>query len=146
MRYPRKAINFGILSTTCFGLACFAGPRLAEAGGMGLGMMGPGMMGSPRTTGEPSPVRVKPARAKALLSYIHDQSRACLQCHAVSEASLGPSFASIAANYSGQADAEQRLATHIAHGFGRMPPGLASDAQAAQLARLILELPATSRP
>ncbi|MEO8921687.1 MAG: cytochrome C', partial [Caldimonas sp.] len=64
----------------------------------------------------------------------------------VSEAGFGPSFASIAANYSGQADADQRLAKHIAHGFGHMPPGLASDAQAAKLAKLILELPATSRP
>jgi cytochrome c551/c552 len=141
MRYPRKAITFWILSAAGFGLACLAGPRLAEAGGMGVGMMG-----SPGTPGEPSPVRVTPDRAKALLSYIHDQGRACLQCHAVSAASFGPSFASIAANHSGQADAKKLLAKHIAHGFGRMPPGMASDAQASQLARLILELPAPSKP
>lgn len=146
MRYPRKATTSGIFLAAGFGLACLAGPRLAQAGDMGIGMMGHGMMGSSRSPGEPLPVRVKPARAKALLSYIHDQSRTCLQCHAVSAASLGPSFASIAANHSGQANAEQLLAKHIAHGFGRMPPGLASDAQAAQLARLILELPAASRP
>ncbi len=146
MRYLRKAITFGILSAAGFGLACLAGPRLAEAGGMGVGMMGHGMMGSPGTPGEPSPVRVTPDRAKALLSYIHDQGRACLQCHAVSAASFGPSFASIAANHSGQADAKKLLAKHIAHGFGRMPPGMASDAQASQLARLILELPAPSKP
>lgn len=146
MRRSRKAIVFGILSAAGFGLACLVGPRLAEAGGMGVGMMGHGMMGSPGTTREPSPVPVKPARAKALLSYIHDQSRTCLQCHAVSAASFGPSFASIAASHSGQADAEQRLAKHIAHGFGRMPPRLASDAQASQLAKLILELPAPSKP
>jgi cytochrome c551/c552 len=146
MRYLRKAITFGILSAASFGLACLAGPRLAEAGGMGVSMMGHGMVGSPGASGEPSPVRVKPARAKALLSYIHDQSRTCLQCHAVSAASFGPSFASIAANHSGQADAKKLLAKHIAHGFGRMPPGLTSDGQAVQLATLILELPAASTP
>ncbi len=89
MRYPRKAIIFG-MAAACFGLACLAGPRLAEAGGMGIGMIGPGMMASPDTTGELSPVRVKPARAKALLSYIHDQSRACLKCHAVLGGELRP--------------------------------------------------------
>lgn len=141
MRYPNKAIVLGVLSAAFVGLTCLAGSQFAEAGGMGAGMMG-----SPGKTGETSPVRVKPARVKALLSYIHDQRSACLQCHAVSKESFGPSFASIAANYSGQVDAEQRLATHIAHGFGRMPAGLASDAQAAKLAKLILELPATSRP
>ena len=54
--------------------------------------------------------------------------------HAVSEAGFGPPFALIAAHYAGQADAGQLLASHIARGFGRMPPGLASDAQAEQLA------------
>jgi cytochrome c551/c552 len=146
MRYPRKAIVFGILSAAGFGMAYLAGPRLAEAGGMGSGMMGHGMMGSPGTPDEPSPIRVKPPRAKALLSYIHDQGRTCLQCHAVSAARFGPSFASIAAKHSGQADAEQLLAKHIAHGFGRMPPGMASDAQASELAGLILELPTASKP
>lgn len=146
MSYPHKVIVLGVLSAAFVGLACLAGPRFAEAGGMGAGMMGPGMTGSPGTSVEPSPVRVNPARAKALLSYIHDQSPACLQCHAVSEAGFGPSFASISASYASQTDAKHLLATHIAHGFGRMPPGLVSDAQAAQLATLILELPATSRP
>jgi cytochrome c551/c552 len=147
MRYPHKAFVLGVLSAACVGLTGLAGLRLAEAGGMGAGMMGPGMMGFPGTSGQPAPVRVNPDRAKALLSYIHDQSPACLQCHAVSEAGFGPSFASISASYAGQAaDAERLLAAHIAHGFGRMPPGLVSDAQAARLATLILELPATSRP
>jgi len=39
------------------GLACFAGPRLAEAGGMGVGMMGPGMMDL-----QAVPRRLRPAR------------------------------------------------------------------------------------
>lgn len=149
MQYPRKAVVLGLLSAVFAGLTYLAGPRFAEAGMgsgmMGSGMMGPGMMGSPRGSVEASPAQANPARAEALLTYIHDQSRACLQCHVVSGASFGPSFASIAANYANRADAEQLLATHIAHGFGRMPPGLASDAQAAQLTRLILELPEPSR-
>lgn len=89
---------------------------------------------------------MNPTRAKALLGYIHEHNPACLQCHVVSGASFGPSFESIATSYSSRADAENLLAMHIAHGFGRMPPGLASDAQATQLARLILNLSATSRP
>lgn len=146
MQYSRKAIVLGVLSATLAGLT-LAGPRLAEAGSygmMGSGMMGPGMMGSPRGGAETSSAPVNPAHVKALLNYIHEQNPVCLQCHVVSGTSVGPSFASIAANYSGQADAEHLLATHIAHGFGRMPPGLASDTQAAQLARLILELPETA--
>lgn len=148
MHYPRKAVVLGILSATVAGLIYLAVSRLADAGsyGMASGMMGPGMMGSPSGSAEASQAAVNPARAEVLLSYIHEQNRACLQCHVVSGTSFGPSFASIAANYASQADAEHLLATHIAHGFGRMPPGLASDAQAAQLARLILELPTTSRP
>ncbi|TXH73958.1 c-type cytochrome [Thiobacillus sp.] len=151
MSYSRNEIVLGIIATALTGLATLAGPQHAEAGsyGMGAGMMVPGRMGAGMmaSPGDASPqAPVNPARAKALLSYLHDQSPACLQCHGVSNASFGPAFASIAANYAHQPDAEQLLATHIAHGFGRMPPGLASDAQAAQLARLILELPATSRP
>lgn len=153
MKYPRKAILLGIFSASLAGLAYLASPRFAEAGSygmgsgmMGPGMMGPGMMGSPRGSVEASPAQVNPARAEALLSYIHDQGRACLQCHVVSGASFGPPFALIAASYASQANAEQLLTQHIAHGFGRMPPGLASDAQAARLARLILELPGTESP
>lgn len=146
MHYSRKAIVLGVLSATFAGLT-LASPRLAEAGSygmMGSGMMGPGMMGSPRRSAEASAAPVNPAHAKALLNYIHDQDPACLQCHVVSGASFGPSFASIAAHYAGQAGVEHLLAQHIAHGFGRMPPGLASDTQAAQLAQLILELPETA--
>lgn len=153
MQLPRKAILVGIFSASLAGLACFASPRFAEAGSygmgsgmMGTGMMGPGMMGSPRGSVEASPTQVNPARTEALLRYIHDQSRACLQCHVVSGTSFGPPFALIAASYANQANAEQLLAQHIAHGFGRMPPGLASDAQAEELAKLILELPETESP
>ena len=146
-----KAIVLGVLAATLTGLTHLADPQLAEAGSYGMGagmmgpaMMGPGMMGPPGGTG--TPAQVNPARAETLLSYIHEQSPACLQCHVVSGVSFGPSFALIAANNAHLADAEQRLAAHIAHGFGRMPPGLASDAQAAQLAKLILELPMPESP
>jgi len=147
MQYSRKTIVLGILSATFVGVT-LAGPRLAEAGSygmMGSGMMGAGMMGSPRGDTEASPAAVNPAHAKALLNYIHEQAPGCLQCHAVSGASFGPSFGSVAAHYAGRVDAETLLAQHIAHGFGRMPPGLASDTQAAQLARLILGLPDTAQ-
>lgn len=145
MRYSREAMVFGLV-VAFTGLTCLAGPRLAEAGGMGVGMIGPGMMGSPGSPEEASPGQVNPTRAKALLGYIHEHNPACLQCHVVSGASFGPSFESIATSYSSRADAENLLAMHIAHGFGRMPPGLASDAQATQLARLIMGLSVTSRP
>jgi len=145
MRYLREAMVFGV-AVAFTGLACFAGPRLAEAGGMGVGMMGPGMMGSPGSPEEASSGQVNPTHAKALLSYIQEHNPACLQCHSISGAGFGPSFESIAANYSSRANAENLLAMHIAHGFGRMPPGFANDAQATQLARLILSLSVTSRP
>ncbi len=144
MRYSREAMVFGL--AVAFGLTCLAGPRLAEAGGMGVGMMGPGMMGSPGSPEEASSGQVNPTRAKALLSYIHEHDPACLQCHSISGAGFRPSFDSIAANYSSRADAENLLAMHIVHGFGRMPPGFASDAQATQLARLIMGLSVSTRP
>lgn len=147
MKYPRKAIVSGLLASVLAGLSGLVAARLAEAGSygmMGPGMMGPGMMGSSRGISEASPAPVNPAHARALLDYIHEQDPACLQCHVVSGASFGPSFASIAARYGGQAAAQQLLARHIAHGVGRMPAGLASDTQAARLARLILELPETA--
>lgn len=148
MSNRRKAISWGILAAAFTGLTYLAGSQLAggDSYGMGPGMMGFGMMAPPRRGVEPSPASVNPARAKALLSYIHEQNPVCLQCHAISGAGFGPPFALIAEHYAGQADAEQLLAGHIAHGFGRMPPGLVSDAQAEQLARLILELPETASP
>jgi len=105
MRYLREAMVFGV-AVAFTGLACFAGPRLAEAGGMGVGMMGRGMMGSPGSPEEASSGQVNPTHAKALLSYIHEHNPACLQCHSISGAGFGPSFESIAANYSSRANAE----------------------------------------
>ena len=147
MQYPFRTIVSGVLLAALAGLVLLSEAPLAQAGSygmgpgmMGSGMMGPGMMGSPQGNADASPAAVNPARADALLAYIHEHDPACLQCHAISGASFGPSFASIATRYAGQRGVEPLLAQHIAHGFGRMPPGLASDAEAARLARRILEL------
>ncbi|MDN3922446.1 c-type cytochrome [Roseateles violae] len=40
----------------------------------------------------------------------------CLKCHAVDKAKTGPSFKDVAAKYKGQADAEQKIVTHLTTG------------------------------
>lgn len=147
MQPPLRTIGAGGLLAVLAGLTVLSAVSPAQAGSygmgpgmMGSGMMGPGRMGSPPGSAEASPATVDPARADALLAYIHEHDPACLQCHAISGASFGPSFASIATRYAGQSGVEALLAQHIADGFGRMPPGLASEAEAARLARRILEL------
>ena len=142
MQNRNRTFGLGVFSAGLAGLLCLAAPPLAEAGsyGMGSGMMGPGMMASPRGSAEASQEPVNPASAQALLSYIRENNPGCLQCHEVSGSGIGPSFAMVARNYASQGDAEQIISQRIAHGFGRMPAGLASDAQAKQLARRILDL------
>ena len=132
----------------CAPLVFLAGLSVAQAdsfgmgpGMMGGGMMGEGMMGPQGVPEEPSSMPVNPDHAGALLSYIRSQNLVCLQCHSVSGSGFGPPFALIAATYAGKQGAQQTLAEHILQGFGRMPPGLATPAQAAQLARMILALP-----
>src|SRR3569832_445546 len=111
MSYSREAMVFGLV-VAFPGLTCLAGPRLAAAGGMGVGMMGPGKMGSPGSPEEASPGQENPTRAKALQGYIHVHNPACLQCHVVSGASIGPSFEAIATSFSSRADAENLHAMH----------------------------------
>ena len=41
------------------------------------------------------------------------KSSGCSKCHAVDKAKKGPSFQKTAAKYKGQADAEQKLITHL---------------------------------
>src|SRR3954466_4530095 len=41
------------------------------------------------------------------------KSSGCMKCHSVSAEKDGPSFKSVAAKYKGQADAEQKLTTHV---------------------------------
>lgn len=137
MKNPHKAIGLGALSAGLAGLICLTSPQLADAGSYG---MGPGMMGASGGSAETSQEPMHPAHTESLRSYLHESNLGCLQCHGVSGRSFGPSFSSIATKYENQANAVQILSQHIAHGIGRMPPGFASDAQAEQLARLILDL------
>ena len=112
-------------------------------GMMGAGTMEPGMMGS--APPQAAPEGEKTDHGGALVVYIQAQRLACLQCHGVDTSGFGPAFALIAANYAKQPDAARLLAEHMAQGYGRMPGGLASDAQAAQLAKMILELSGAER-
>jgi len=109
-------------------------------GGMGHGMMGRDMTGTTDGTDESESITVNPSQSKELLGYVQNQHLQCMQCHTVSKASFGPSFSSASARYAHTKDAVQVLSDHIAHGIGRMPPGLASEQQAQDLANLILGL------
>jgi len=104
------------------------------------GGMGQGMMGTQGDSKEESPIIVNASQAKELLSYVQEQRLQCMQCHAISKNMFGPSFASVSARYAHQKDAVLKLSDHIAHGFGRMPPGLANNRQADDLAKLIISL------
>jgi len=104
------------------------------------GMMGSGMMGGQGSGDQSSPAKVNPERAKALTAYIQDQHLQCMQCHGVSGGGMGPSFVAIAAGNAHKKDAQEVLARHIAHGIRSMPPGLASESQSVQLAKMILML------
>lgn len=130
-------LGLSVAQADSFGM----GPGMMSAGMMGGGMMGPGMMGSQGAPEVPSSVAVNPHRAEAVESYIRNQNLVCLQCHSVSGSGFGPPFALVAASYAGKRGAQETLTEHILQGFGRMPPGLATAAQAAQLAKMILALP-----
>lgn len=120
------------------------GPGMMSGGMMGGGAMGPGMMGPQEGPAASSSMPVNPDRAQALETYIRSQNLVCLQCHSVSGNGFGPPFALIAATYAGKRGAEEILAEHISQGFGRMPSGLATSAQSARLARMILALPSAN--
>lgn len=102
-------------------------------------MMGSGMMGQGSDEGT-APASVDSKRADALLGYIREQNLSCMQCHAIAGSGFGPPFAAIAEHYANRTNVESTLAEHIRQGLGRMPAGLADKTQAAQLARLIMEL------
>ncbi len=103
-------------------------------------MMGGGMMGQSPKNDQATSTDVNPERADALLAYIRKNSLPCTSCHSVSGNGVGPSFATIAANYADRDNAETTLENHIANGFGRMPDGLVSKSKAAVLAKMILGL------
>lgn len=123
------------------------GPQLAQ------GMMGPGMMGR---NGMMGPGYYRGGRygsgnpssatgSDVLSGYVSAHGLACFSCHGTSTSGVGPSFDAIARRYAGQPGAASLLARAITGGvsgrwagYGPMPPGQASPAQANRLARLIL--------
>lgn len=123
------------------GIYAALSPALAhgDMGGMG-GMMGRGMTAAPDGSNEPAPITVNPSQARELSGYVQSQHLQCMQCHAVSKSSIAPSFSVVSARYAHRKDAVQVLSENIAHGIGRMPPGLANKQQAHDLAKLILGL------
>lgn len=112
-------------------------PRMVVAQMMGGGMMGGGMMGQSPREDQAATTPVNPKRADALRGYIRRNNLPCSSCHSVSGPRVGPSFATISANYARQDHAAAILADHIANGFGRMPGELARKSQAAVLANMI---------
>lgn len=75
-----------------------------------------------------------------LIDYIHQQNLPCLQCHQLTTGSYGPGFKVVARQYREKPDATSTLANHIVNGYGFMPSGLASQAQAEVLADKIMKL------
>lgn len=142
------AIGAGLSASVLAGANVISGPMvMAEGYGMGPGMMGGGMMG-PGMMGQASGVSgatINPARAEALAAYIRDQYLSCMQCHSISGSGFGPSFDRVSTLYAGRPDAAGILESHIAHGYGRMPAGLATEVQSASLAKMILGLTGATR-
>ncbi len=75
------------------------------------------------------------------------KSKGCLACHAVDKKILGPAFKDVAQKYSGQKDAEAKLAEKVVKGgsgvWGQIPmppnPKVSAD-EANKLVRWILSL------
>ena len=89
-------------------------------------------------------VFVTPAMASQELA----QKKACMNCHGVDKAILGPSYKDVAAKYKGKKDAQAQLVQKVINGgggvwnmpMGPMPAqkGNVSDAEAKQLVAWIL--------
>jgi cytochrome c len=85
------------------------------------------------------------ASAPAIASEELAKSKGCLNCHALDQKRVGPSYKEVAAKYAGQADAAAKLAAKIKSGgsgvWGQMPmppnPQL-SDEDAKKLAQWVL--------
>jgi cytochrome c len=67
------------------------------------------------------------------------QAKGCMNCHDVSQAKMGPSFQSIAAQYKGQADAAAKLVDELKSGNGHMKVD-ATDAELQQLVAYVLSI------
>ncbi|MCC7060189.1 MAG: c-type cytochrome [Burkholderiaceae bacterium] len=89
--------------------------------------LAPGAASAPRAVVATAAARREPADLA--------REAGCLACHAVSNRLIGPAFRDVAARYAGQADAPDRLATHVREGSAgvwgavAMPPqaGVADD-------------------
>lgn len=135
-----KPIIVAIVVVFVLGCLYFIKQASYARGGMLAMGMGQGMMGGSRGAEQDTKGTIDSSHANALLNYIHDQGLSCLQCHTASTGGFGPSFASVSIRYTNVKNAASVLSNHIEHGFGRMPSGMADNAQAIQLAKLILEL------
>lgn len=80
-------------------------------------------------------LRVIPAAAQGPTALM--QAKGCMACHDVSQAKMAPSFQTIAAEYRGQPDAEQKLITELKTGAGHMKID-ATDAELQQLVSAVL--------
>ncbi|MEO6985834.1 MAG: c-type cytochrome [Paralcaligenes sp.] len=142
-------MKLSVLVVLCSALAVLGG-RVSYANShqaleqVAMSSMRGGMMGGMRSNGGNS---ASVNKSGPLGVYIQSNGLSCISCHAVSGNSVGPAFTDIARRYAGQAGAEDNLAESIANGVSErwkgyppMPAGLASKAQAKELARLILDL------
>jgi len=68
------------------------------------------------------------------------QSKGCMNCHAVDQPKIGPSFKSLAAKYKGQADAAATLVAELRDGKGHMKSN-ATEAELQQLIAFVLAAP-----
>ncbi len=112
------------------------------------GMMGGGMMGGYGPRAEPGPSKGSNPQWDEFSSYVRSNGLACMSCHAYSGRGTGPALADITRRFAGRPDSRKELARSISNGvsgqwpgYPPMPGGLATPAEATQLAGLILSLP-----
>ncbi len=81
-----------------------------------------------------------------LTAYVQDNGLSCMGCHGIDTKLVGPAWTDVAKKYQGNPKAPSELAKRIADGgsgvWGQvpMPSGLATPAQAKELAGMILAL------
>jgi len=72
------------------------------------------------------------AEAHAQAAAELEKTKGCLNCHAVDQTKMGPSFKAIAAKHKGEADAEAKLVAKLKNGTGHTKIN-ATDAELQQL-------------
>lgn len=86
------------------------------------------------------------ADAGKIQAYVQSKGLACMSCHGIDNKIVGPAWTDVAKKYKGDPKAEAELTKRIANGgsgiWGAtpMPAGMATPAQAKDLAKLILGL------